>query len=256
MAKAHDMIEPWSPYDSRQSLTSANRVSLVKAFADVIKLRLDIEPHEFSTIFAAPSDEAENDALKMLVELQTRYFVDNFLSKVMTSFARPIGGGEPISMAGNMWELDDYLPRFATGALNLKRWANADAEPTHHIFVDKQQFELLLLSLPADDELSDYQLQCLDDPSHAIRQRQQTERPSSVNSPAVNAVVRPTIASGSQDRLLDMKTITGLCGIKKSKIYDMIKKGQFPKQVSFGGRSRWSEQEINEWIEQSKDARS
>lgn len=234
MAKAYDMIEPWSPYDSRQSLTSANRVSLVKAFADVIKFRLDIEPHEFSAIFTAPSDEAESDALKMLVELQTRYFIDDFLSEVMTSFARPIGGGEPISMAGHMWEVDDCLPRFAKGALNLERWADTDSEPTHHIFVDKHQFELLLLSLPADNELSDYQLQCIDNPSHAIRQRQQTEQASSANSPAADAIVPKSVACGSQDRLLDMTTIIGLCGIKKSKIYDMIKKGRFPQQVSFG----------------------
>ncbi len=50
-----------------------------------------------------------------------------------------------------MWELDDGLPRFATGAINLEHWTNTDAEPTHHIFVDKEQFEKLLMSVPTDD---------------------------------------------------------------------------------------------------------
>ncbi|WP_420606539.1 helix-turn-helix transcriptional regulator [Novosphingopyxis sp.] len=249
------MIELWSPYDGRQDFASVGRISLIKAFANVVRLRLNIEPHELSSIFAAPSDDAENDCGKDLVGVQAHYLVDDFLSGAVTSFARPIGGGDVVTMLAKMWELDDYMPRFATGALNLERWSDPDAKPTHHIFVDKQQFEQFLMSLPADDELSDYQLQCLADRRLAIMQGQQNERASGDPSLDVNGVVGLSATSSVQDRLLEMQSIIALCGCQKSKIYAMIKGGEFPQQVSVGGKSLWSEKEINQWVEQHKDKR-
>ncbi len=252
------VIDHWSVYDDRLDLASAGRVSLVKAFADVVHFRLEIEPYELFSIFAAPSDNAENDCLKDLVALQSRYFIDDFLSGVMTSFTRPFGGGDVVPMPIHMWELDDCLPRFATGALNLERWADSDAEPTHHIFVDKQHFEQLLMSLPTDDSLSDYQLQCIADPRHALMQREQpkqNEQFVGAPSPIVNGSGALPIRSNHQDRLIGLEKVKELSGFGRSKIYAMISDGQFPKQVGVGGKALWSEREIDQWVEQRKGSR-
>tara|TARA_B100000678_G_scaffold263990_2_gene247176 strand:- start:558 stop:1331 length:774 start_codon:yes stop_codon:yes gene_type:complete len=249
-------IDPWSPYDGRSDLASAGRLSLINAFTAVVRFRLGIEPHELSSIFAAPSDDADNDCMKDLVGLQSRYFVDGFLSGSITSFARPIGGGEAVRMTPTMWELDDCLPRFATGTFNMEYWTDSDAKPTHHIFVDNEHFEKLLMSLPTDDYLSEYQLQCIADPRFALMHRQQNERSVSSQPSDSDSAAEPTRAPDPQDRLIRLGSVIERCGIQKSKIYELIKIDQFPKQASVGGKSLWSEREIDQWVEQRKTDRS
>ena len=251
-------IDHWSVYNGRLDLASTGRVSLIKAFADVVRFRLEIEPYELSLIFAAPSDDAENDCLKDLVALQSRYFIDDFLLGVMKSFTRPFGGGEVVPMPARMWELDNCLPRFATGALNLEHWADSDAEPTHHIFVDKQHFERLLMSLPTDDTLSDYQLRCIFDPRYALMQREQhkqNEQFDGAPSPIENGSSVLPIRSNSQDRLIGLEKVKELSGFGRSKIYAMMSDGHFPKRVGDGGKALWSEREVDRWVEQRKDSR-
>ena len=85
-------IELWLPYDGRSDLGLASRLSLIKAFAAVVRFRLGIEPHQLSFIVGAPGDEAENDCLKDLVALQSQYLIDDLLSGALRSVARPIGG--------------------------------------------------------------------------------------------------------------------------------------------------------------------
>lgn len=44
-------------------------------------------------------------------------------------------------------------------------------------------------------------------------------------------------------------------GLSRSSIYKRISEGQFPKQISLGGRaSGWIEAEVEEWIEQQIEA--
>ena len=194
--------------------------------------------------------------MKDLVGLQSRYFVDGFLSGSITSFARPIGGGEAVRMTPTMWELDDCLPRFATGTFNMEYWTDSDAKPTHHIFVDNEHFEKLLMSLPTDDYLSEYQLQCIADPRFALMHRQQNERSVSSQPSDSDSAAEPTRAPDPQDRLIRLGSVIERCGIQKSKIYELIKIDQFPKQASVGGKSLWSEREIDQWVEQRKVDRS
>lgn len=52
------------------------------------------------------------------------------------------------------------------------------------------------------------------------------------------------------ERLLTMKEVQEIVGFKKDYIYRNIKKGTFPKQVSFGGRAvRWRLSDIQKWVE-------
>ena len=59
----------------------------------------------------------------------------------------------------------------------------------------------------------------------------------------------------SADRLIDLKEVEHLTGIKKATIYSYMRKGKFPKPIKIGKRAvRWSYVAVTEWIEQLKEA--
>lgn len=52
-------------------------------------------------------------------------------------------------------------------------------------------------------------------------------------------------------RLMRLPEVEDSIGYKKSKIYQMIDKGEFPAPVKLGSRSRaWKEEEVQEWIDE------
>lgn len=55
-------------------------------------------------------------------------------------------------------------------------------------------------------------------------------------------------------RLIRLKQLKDKVGLEKSAIYDRISKGEFPKQISLGGRSvAWLESDIDNWIIECKN---
>jgi prophage regulatory protein len=51
------------------------------------------------------------------------------------------------------------------------------------------------------------------------------------------------------DRILRLKEVESVTGLKRSSIYEKIKAGEFPKQVSLSERTvGWYESEIQNWI--------
>ncbi|GAA4643974.1 hypothetical protein GCM10023115_19340 [Pontixanthobacter gangjinensis] len=50
------------------------------------------------------------------------------------------------------------------------------------------------------------------------------------------------------ERLLRLESVEDRIGLKKSKIYDMIGRGQFPRPVKLGACNAWPENEILAWI--------
>ena len=56
------------------------------------------------------------------------------------------------------------------------------------------------------------------------------------------------------DKLLRLPKVLELVGIKKTKLWEMIKKGKFPRQRKLGTKtSVWSFLEIQQWIEGVKN---
>lgn len=52
-----------------------------------------------------------------------------------------------------------------------------------------------------------------------------------------------------QSRLIRLPHVEDISGLKKSSIYNMIEKGEFPKQIKLGERSvAWIESEVNDWV--------
>jgi predicted DNA-binding transcriptional regulator AlpA len=51
-----------------------------------------------------------------------------------------------------------------------------------------------------------------------------------------------------EDRYITIKEVTDRLEVCKASIYSWAKSGLFPKQKKFGSSSRWSLQEIEEWL--------
>ncbi len=61
------------------------------------------------------------------------------------------------------------------------------------------------------------------------------------------------------DKLVRIKTVVELTGLSKSYIYDLSRKGLFPKCVSLvpGGTSvAWVEREVSDWVKQRITSRA
>jgi prophage regulatory protein len=51
------------------------------------------------------------------------------------------------------------------------------------------------------------------------------------------------------DRLLTLREVSHLVGMKTTAIYDHMQRGEFPRRVVINPRNvRWSEREVQEWI--------
>lgn len=55
-----------------------------------------------------------------------------------------------------------------------------------------------------------------------------------------------------KDKLLRLREVEEIVGMKKSTIYRMIASEQFPAPIKIGGLSRWAESVIQEWIKSVK----
>ncbi|WP_073586514.1 helix-turn-helix transcriptional regulator [Vibrio quintilis] len=50
-------------------------------------------------------------------------------------------------------------------------------------------------------------------------------------------------------KILRLKEVMAMCGIKKTAIYSYMEQGYFPKSVPLGGRAvGWVESEVIDWI--------
>ncbi|EOZ5676526.1 helix-turn-helix transcriptional regulator [Morganella morganii] len=65
----------------------------------------------------------------------------------------------------------------------------------------------------------------------------------------MNTTDTTTAASLLDDPLVDMKEITKLTGLTDKWFYKLIQKGQFPKPIKLGNRSRWLTSEVNAWLQ-------
>jgi prophage regulatory protein len=57
------------------------------------------------------------------------------------------------------------------------------------------------------------------------------------------------------DILIKLPEVCRQAGFGKSAIYEMISNGAFPKPIKLGYGSRWSQQEVQAWMEELKAAR-
>lgn len=59
------------------------------------------------------------------------------------------------------------------------------------------------------------------------------------------------------DRILRLPDVVSMVGIKRSSIYDFMKKGIFPASIPLGEKAvGWRESEIAQWVEQRTQLRA
>ena len=52
-----------------------------------------------------------------------------------------------------------------------------------------------------------------------------------------------------QERFIRLPEVMHLCGLSRSTIYELIRKGEFPPQVSLGGKNvAWLHSEVTAWM--------
>ena len=241
---------PWAIYDHQPTLQSAGRIALTAAFADVVLVKLGIAHYEFADIFAAPRDDDENDKTRGMILGQARLLSQQFLSGRLSTFARPIGGGDVVAIPSDHWEVDDASMRFATGALNLPLWADASAPPTHTIFLDRNQFNAWFVTEKPEGPLTDRQIDEIEDP------QLRAKRGLAMQQAAVSQIAQPLSSSTTQienpssfaQGLIKLDEVKRLVALSSSTIYKKISEGNFPKQVNVGSSARWYRHEVTDWV--------
>lgn len=248
-------ITPWSPYFEQAFAASAGRIALVKAFGDLVRVQQGFNPHELPEIFAAPHDEGENDACRHLVTMDAAFLMAQFARERIATFARPLGGGEVVPIMASMWEIDDPLPRMATGAFNLEQWADPEAPLTHRIFVDSADFDEWLAGLNSPDRLSNRELEAALDPQLRAAQAVAARRVNTALEPQGQSFEGDAGASLYQslsvgDELLTRPEVEALVKLGRSAIYAKIKDDGFPENILLGGRAVWRKSEVMAWVEE------
>lgn len=246
-------IPPWSPYLERASLPSAGRKTLIAAFADFMKVCCDFEQYELQDIFCLPSDEGENDACREIVRSNAEFMTEQFIRGKIATFARPLGGGAITHLDASIWEIDDPLTRFATGAFNLEQWAVPSAELTHRLFVDSVTFNQWLMLQEAYGPLSRREMEAALDPQvRAAHSLSATE--SLRTADQINFVKRPapTVSSHfieERSDTIDLAEVMRRTSLKRSTIYFYMRKRKFPQNFSLtNNRVVWLAGEIDRWI--------
>jgi predicted DNA-binding transcriptional regulator AlpA len=221
----------------------------------MVRCQAGFQPHELPDIFAAPKDEGENDACRRLVELDAALLTTQFVLGRIATFARPIGGGETVDIPPEHWEIDDPLPRFATGTYNAADWADTEAPASHRIFVASARFEEWLASLKPPGPLSNRELEEALDPqlraARAVAARRVTAALKPENQHAEPEPARSlsqSLAAG--DELLTRAEVEALVKFKRSAIYSKIETDGFPDSILLGGRAVWKKSAVLAWLEE------
>lgn len=253
-----EILSPWSIYNQQPPLQSAGRIALTAVFGDVVMLNIGFQHHEFSDIFSAPFDEGANDMARAIMCGQAHMLASHFVIGRIPTFARPIGGGEVVPLLAHYWEIDDPMPRFAFGALNLEHWADAHAAPSHTIFVDRDAFNAWLAALQPDGPLTKRQLDDVMDPQARAKRAIASQMRAIDPAPQIVDTLMPPRADppGVGPMFIKLAEVMELVSLSSSTIHKKISEGAFPKQVKMGSSSRWCRDEIIDWMAQHAAERS
>lgn len=219
--------EQTSPYLLDEQPTSAGKVLLARAFTHWCVLHHGYSGEEIAA--ALEPDATVAPETRQRIAFAARLIGELIAAGEMRTFARAFGGGNPERVPASHWELDNFRQRFARSALNPKVPFTTDADPTHWIFVDIEDFNRIVAESCADLMPTHRQTTSHDD----IRE----VAPAS----AFTAVL--------EDRHVRMPELEQRTGMSRSTIYRRIEAGRFPSQIPMDGNiASWWESEVAEWL--------
>ncbi|MBB5700038.1 helix-turn-helix transcriptional regulator [Sphingomonas yantingensis] len=221
-------VQPWCPYTAETFPRSHGRVSLAEVLTTYTLLQDGTGAPQIAEAFGDPGDERVRGVVAASIRLLGRQLLEGR----MKAYARPIGGGEPVAIPAGAWELDDFVLRFATCAIDPRRPFDATATPTHSIFVDDAAIDAIY-GLFAPEGLSRPRAQRAPaNPSNDAP----PESPDARSAPELN-------------RFLRLDEVERIVGIKRSTIYDRIRDERFPPQIDPGSRpALWRESDVRAWL--------
>lgn len=174
--------------------------------------------------------------MRQRVRDAVRQFGALLAAKAVLSFARPKGGGLPVAIRPEHWELDNWRMRFATSAIAPDRPFDESAARTHWIFLDLDGFNDLVEASVADVV-----------PRSAVRRTVGGRKPN-LAAPADLELGRIE-AGAALDRHIRLPELLHLTGMSRSILYSRIKEGRFPRsEEQEGTMASWRESRIAEWL--------
>ena len=219
---------PWAPYLIESHPTSFGRVLLAELLTTFAALEWGYSPEEIAQAFSRPAD----DPTRVQIAHAIKLLGATLLEGRFTGTARAFGGGEPIALHPSTWELDDFVLRFATSAINPSYPFDPEAPPTHWIFVQREDLEAL------------FEMLC----GPAAKTMRTATASTSTAAPMLVTIERfdgPPILEG----LMKLEAVELLVGLKKSTIYKRIEQNRFPAPIRNGPRlSGWRVGEVREWL--------
>jgi predicted DNA-binding transcriptional regulator AlpA len=220
--------EAASPYTMDEPPTSTGRALLSRAFSHWCAIHHGYAPEEIAAAFGMDAPAAPE--VKQGVHAAARLIGELIACGEMQTYARPIGGGSPVPVTADDWELDDFRQRVSRSAFDPTRPFDPDADPTHWIFVELEDFNRVVEASCADV---------------ASRRRRSAATSGPASQPAeINSVAL------SEDRHVRMPEIMRRTGMSKSTVYRRIAQERFPRQILMdaGNIASWWESEVAEWI--------
>jgi predicted DNA-binding transcriptional regulator AlpA len=219
-----------SPYMMEQPPTSPGRALLSRAFAHHCALEWGYSEEDVAAVFERSRRSLPAEFLRA-----TRLFGELMARGDIRTWARPFGGGEPIVLRTTFWELDDFVARFASSALNLTHPFDSDAEATHWIFVDLEGWNRITDELLAIG------------PGKSVT----TAPPvtGAKNDATGRIEGRSSKPEEEADRLIRLPEIVRRTGMSKATIYRRMGAGRFPGNLSLDGNIVvWREREVEDWM--------
>lgn len=242
------------PFTMEEQPTSTGRLFLARAFAHWCALHHGCDPDEVEAALsdgpcgADAGDHDGGDAADdygVIVEPRVRRQVRDGARLIgelvaagrLRTFARPLGGGETIELKASAWDLDEYRARFASSALDPKRPFDADAMPTHWLFVDMDGFNALTAE------------SCGETPERAAITVADAAAARTVAAAMPIGGSTEEADSARMPRFLRLPEVKARTGMSRSTIYNRIRDKQFPAPRNLGGNiSAWTEAEVDGWI--------
>ena len=216
-----------SPYLLEEPPTSTGKVLLSRAFEHWCALHHGYSSEEIVAAFD-PAASAPSD-VRTSVGTAARLIGELAAAGELRTFARPFGGGSPERLPASDWELDDFRPRLAWSAIDPRAPFASDADPTHWIFVDLDDFNRVVEASCAD-----------------VRRPQ---RPEVVRRDREGASPSEGGSMPSGDRHVRMPELERRTGMSRSTIYRRIEAGRFPSQIPLSGNiASWWESEVADWL--------